>query len=142
MAVTAVNLTIDTEPEDDGRWIGAVAELPGVLGYGQTREKAVAHVKSLAFRVLADRVDPGENTPAVPAVTFVYLCRWPSSRSPQLLRALRRIGWSMKNETDSHEHLLKLGWPDIFYVFDERAEIGPRMLSRIAKMTGLRPDDL
>jgi predicted RNase H-like HicB family nuclease len=47
---------VDTEREDDGRWIGEVAELPGVLAYGATEEEAVARAKALALRVLAERL--------------------------------------------------------------------------------------
>jgi predicted RNase H-like HicB family nuclease len=53
--------TVDVEREDDGRWVGEVTNLPGVLCYGATREEAVAKAKALAFRVLADRLDHGEN---------------------------------------------------------------------------------
>jgi predicted RNase H-like HicB family nuclease len=48
---------VDIEREEDGRWIGEVAELPGVLVYGPTEEEAVARAKALAFRVLADRLE-------------------------------------------------------------------------------------
>jgi predicted RNase H-like HicB family nuclease len=47
---------MDIEREEDGRWIGEVAELPGVLAYGATREDAVSKAKALALRVLADRL--------------------------------------------------------------------------------------
>jgi predicted RNase H-like HicB family nuclease len=50
---------VDVEREEDGRWIGEVTDLPGVLAYGATREEAVAKAKALAFRVLADRFDHG-----------------------------------------------------------------------------------
>jgi predicted RNase H-like HicB family nuclease len=55
--------TVDVEREDDGRWIGEVTDLPGVLCYGITRDEAVAKAKALAFRVLADRLDHGEEIP-------------------------------------------------------------------------------
>ncbi len=58
-----MNLTIDIEQEEDGRWIGEVPELPGVMTYGQTREEAIARVQALAFRVLADRLEHGESVP-------------------------------------------------------------------------------
>src|SRR5438046_7930930 len=56
-------LNIDTEREDDGRWIAEIASLPGVLAYGQTREEAVARTQSLALRVFADRLEHGEAVP-------------------------------------------------------------------------------
>jgi predicted RNase H-like HicB family nuclease len=54
---------VETEKEDDGRWIAEIPELPGVLAYGRTRESAVAKVKALALRVMADRLDNGEEMP-------------------------------------------------------------------------------
>jgi predicted RNase H-like HicB family nuclease len=50
-------LRIETEQEADGRWIGEVIELPGVLAYGQTREEAITRVQALALRVLAEAWD-------------------------------------------------------------------------------------
>ena len=54
---------IDLEQEDDGRWIGEIAALPGVMAYGATRETALVAVQALALRVLADRLDHGEAVP-------------------------------------------------------------------------------
>jgi predicted RNase H-like HicB family nuclease len=56
-------LTVETEREADGRWIAEIASLPGVLSYGQSRLEAVARAEALALRVLADRVEHGENVP-------------------------------------------------------------------------------
>ena len=55
-----MTLHVETELEDDGRWIGAVAELPGVLVYADTQERAINQAVALALRVLADRADHGE----------------------------------------------------------------------------------
>jgi predicted RNase H-like HicB family nuclease len=60
---------IELEQEDDQRWIAEVADLPGVLAYGQTREKAIANAKALALRVLADRIEQGELVPE--SISFV-----------------------------------------------------------------------
>jgi predicted RNase H-like HicB family nuclease len=57
--------TIEIEKEDDGRWLSEIPELPGVLAYGETRDEAVAKVKALALRVLADRIEHGEEVPEV-----------------------------------------------------------------------------
>jgi predicted RNase H-like HicB family nuclease len=59
-----VNLKIEVEREDDGRWIAEVAELAGCMIYGDTRDEAVAKVKALALRALADRMEHGEPVPA------------------------------------------------------------------------------
>ena len=56
-------LTIEVEQEEDGRWLAEVPELPGVLAYGQTRQKAIDRAQSLSLRVLADRLDHGELVP-------------------------------------------------------------------------------
>lgn len=61
-------LTIETEQEDDGRWIAEVMELPGVLTYGPTREEAVDAARALALRVLADRLEHGEEIPVLDAL--------------------------------------------------------------------------
>ncbi len=53
-------LRISLELEDDGRWIGAVDAMPGVLAYGTTCEDARASAQALALRVLADRIEHAE----------------------------------------------------------------------------------
>lgn len=63
--------TVEVEREDDGRWIGEVADLPGVLVYGSTHDEAVAKAKALAFRVLADRIEHGEEIPEIDGVFAV-----------------------------------------------------------------------
>jgi predicted RNA binding protein YcfA (HicA-like mRNA interferase family) len=67
---------------------------------------------------------------------------WPSSRAGRVLAALLRIGWSIKRQSGSHRTLQRAGWPDVVFAFHEGEEIGPRMLARIAKKTGLTPNDL
>ncbi|HLY57974.1 MAG TPA: hypothetical protein VKS60_20600 [Stellaceae bacterium] len=56
-------LIVETEREDDGRWLAEIAILPGVMTYGATRELAVAKAEALALRVLADRIEHGETVP-------------------------------------------------------------------------------
>ena len=56
-------LRIETEREDDGRWIAELPALPGVMTYGATEQEAVAKVKALALRVIADRFENGEPLP-------------------------------------------------------------------------------
>jgi predicted RNase H-like HicB family nuclease len=58
-----MDLTIEIEREEDGRWIAEIPEIPGVLTYGNTREEAVKAVESLAQRVIADRLEHGEQVP-------------------------------------------------------------------------------
>lgn len=65
-----MQLQVELEQEDDGRWIAAVPALPGVMVYGETRQTAIARLKSLALRVIADRIEHGEEV-AVAADAFV-----------------------------------------------------------------------
>jgi predicted RNase H-like HicB family nuclease len=58
-------LRIEIEREQDGRFIAEVPELPGTLAYGRTREEATARVQALALRVLADRLEHGEDVPPI-----------------------------------------------------------------------------
>ena len=51
---------IETEREDDGRWIAEVVEIAGAMAYGSTREQAAAKAQAIALRILADRVEHGE----------------------------------------------------------------------------------
>jgi predicted RNA binding protein YcfA (HicA-like mRNA interferase family) len=68
---------------------------------------------------------------------------WPAAKAVRVLRALTRIGWKIKRQrSGSHRTLARPGWPDYVFAFHDGEEIGPRMLSRIAKHTGLRPEDL
>lgn len=58
-------LRIETERETDGRWMAEIPALPGVLAYGESREHAIANVEALALRVLADRLENGEEIPSL-----------------------------------------------------------------------------
>lgn len=70
------------------------------------------------------------------------MSEWPSSRARQVLAALLRIGWRVKRISGSHRTLSRDQWPDFVFAFHEGEEIGPRMLARIGKRTGLQPSDL
>jgi predicted RNA binding protein YcfA (HicA-like mRNA interferase family) len=70
------------------------------------------------------------------------MSQWPASKANRVLAALLKIGWQLKRQTGSHKTLSRQGWPDFVFAFHDREELGPRMLSRIAKHTGLTPDDL
>jgi len=58
-----MDLTLECEQEDDGRWLAEVAEIPGVLAYGDSCIQAMARTEVLALRVLADRLEHGEAEP-------------------------------------------------------------------------------
>jgi predicted RNA binding protein YcfA (HicA-like mRNA interferase family) len=70
------------------------------------------------------------------------MSRWPAARSSRVLAALLRIGWTVKRQSGSHRTLQRPGWPDYVFAFHDGEEIGPRMLARLAKHTGLTEDDL
>ena len=70
------------------------------------------------------------------------MSQWSSTKAKRVLAALLRIGWSIKRETSSHKILSRPGWSDVVFAFHDREEVGPKMLSRIAKNTGLEPKDL
>jgi predicted RNA binding protein YcfA (HicA-like mRNA interferase family) len=63
-------------------------------------------------------------------------------RASRVLAALLRLGWSIKRTTGSHRVLALAGWPDFVFAFHDSVEIGPVMLAKIAKKTGLTPQDL
>jgi predicted RNase H-like HicB family nuclease len=61
-------LTIEVGEETDGRWLAEIVDLPGVLAYGATRKEAIERAKALSLRVLADRLEHGENVPEMGGV--------------------------------------------------------------------------
>jgi predicted RNase H-like HicB family nuclease len=64
------SFTIEFEKENDGRWIAEVQELPGVICYGASKQEAQAKAEALALRVVADRLDAGEETRGPISVEF------------------------------------------------------------------------
>ena len=71
------------------------------------------------------------------------MSQWPSAKARRVLAALLRIGWVVRRRVGgSHRILSRDGWSDYVFAFHEDDEIGPRMLARIAKHTGLQPKDL
>ncbi|WP_310397395.1 hypothetical protein [Hymenobacter sp.] len=64
-------MTIETEREADGRWLAEVLEIAGALTYGATREQAIAGAKALALRVMAERLEQGEEVPDLAGVFSV-----------------------------------------------------------------------
>ena len=70
------------------------------------------------------------------------MSRWPSTRSRRVLAALSRIGWTVKRSRGSHRVPGRVGWPDFVFAFHDGVEIGPKMLARISRHTGLEPEAL
>jgi len=70
------------------------------------------------------------------------MSQWSSVKASQLLRALLKIGWSVKRQNSTHKTLERPGYPNYVFAFHDGEEIGPKMLARLSKHTGLKPDDL
>jgi predicted RNA binding protein YcfA (HicA-like mRNA interferase family) len=70
------------------------------------------------------------------------MSQWPSVKAKRVLAALFSIGWSVKRQTGSHKILSRDQDADFIFAFHDGEEIGPRMLARLAKHTGLKPGDL
>lgn len=70
------------------------------------------------------------------------MSNWKSVKAKRLLSALAKIGWRVKRQTGSHKILERPGWQDVVFAFHDGDEIGPKMLARVAKVTGLKPEDL
>ena len=70
------------------------------------------------------------------------MSQWPSKKSRIVLAAILKLGWEIKRQTGSHRTLSRSGWPDYTFAFHDTEEIGPRMLARVSKHTGLKPEDL
>ncbi len=70
------------------------------------------------------------------------MSQWSSLKAKRVLAALLRLGWQIKRQTGSHKTLERTGWPDFVFAFHDGEEIGPKMLARIAKHTGLTSSDV
>jgi predicted RNA binding protein YcfA (HicA-like mRNA interferase family) len=71
------------------------------------------------------------------------MSQWGSHKAKRVLAALLRIGWTIKRESgESHRVLSRTGWTDLVFAFHDSDEIGPKMMARIAKHSGLKPEDL
>jgi len=70
------------------------------------------------------------------------MTQWPSVKARELLKALLAIGWQIKRVAGSHKTLTRQGYANYVFAFHDNDEIGPRMLARVAKHTGLTPEDL
>lgn len=67
---------------------------------------------------------------------------WRRTKARLLIAALLRSNWELKRRSGSHRTFSKEGWPDFVFAFHDNEELGPRMLARIAKHTGLKPEDI
>jgi predicted RNA binding protein YcfA (HicA-like mRNA interferase family) len=70
------------------------------------------------------------------------MSNWKSAKARRVLAALESIGWQIKRQKGSHKVLERTGYPDYVFSFHDGDEIGSKMMARIAKKTGLKPEDL
>lgn len=71
-----------------------------------------------------------------------HMPRWPATKARRVLAALLRIGWRIKRQSGSHRTLERVGWPNLVFAFHDDEELGPRMMARVARQSGLSPKDL
>ena len=88
-----MNISIELDREDDGRWIAEALELPGVMAYGETREDAISNTGRLAIEVIADRIKHAEMPPSALNVSFQVLSEQTGRR---LEPAACRLPWSAR----------------------------------------------
>jgi predicted RNA binding protein YcfA (HicA-like mRNA interferase family) len=67
---------------------------------------------------------------------------WPTTKARRVLAALLRLGWVIARQRGSHRRLVREGWPPVVFAYHDGEELGPRILAKIAKDTGLRHEDL
>ena len=65
-----ITFKVETEREEDGRWLAGVVELPGVLAYGSNQDNAISKVQAFALRVIAERLEHGETGPELLSISF------------------------------------------------------------------------
>ena len=70
------------------------------------------------------------------------MSNWKSAKAKRVQQALEKVGWRVKRQKGSHKGLERDGYADYVFSFHDSDEIGPKMMARIAKKTGLRPEDL
>jgi predicted RNA binding protein YcfA (HicA-like mRNA interferase family) len=70
------------------------------------------------------------------------MSQWPSTKAKKVLSALKHIGWQVHHQSGSHRVLSRPGCNNVVFAFHDNEEIGPKMLARIAKVTGLKPENL
>lgn len=74
------------------------------------------------------------------------MSKFPASSARKVLRALERIGWREKpriSKSGSHRQLEHPNYRyEYTWAFHDSEEIGPAMIAKIAKKTGLKPEDL
>jgi predicted RNA binding protein YcfA (HicA-like mRNA interferase family) len=110
----------------------------GGLSEGSARDEAQTKATVLALHVIADRIEHGEAVPFNPR----RMSNRQATRAGWVLRALQIAVWSIKRQSGSHRTSERSGSADYTFAFRDGDEIGPVMLTKIAKHTGFQPSDL
>ena len=99
-----VSYHVEIEPEDDGRFLAEVVELPGVIAYGASAEDALARVQTLALRVVADRLEREDSARGPLSIEFLCgdhdLDRVLASSAARLSEAAFARVWDNPDDTD------------------------------------------
>jgi predicted RNA binding protein YcfA (HicA-like mRNA interferase family) len=119
--------------------IAEIADLPGVLPTDPRATKPSPRA-GLWPAVLAERLEHAEAPAELLDVSSRRVSSWPASKAPPWRPS--SVGWQLKRQSGSHRTLTRPGWPDVAFAFHDDEELGPTMLARISKKTGLRPEDL
>lgn len=118
-----MDIKLEFEREIDGRWIAEIPSMPGAMAYGQTQTEATRKAQAIALRYIAAQLESDENESCLTDLKFYQ-------------------DGSEIRQSGSQRILIKHGFKPFIFAFHDNEEIGPRMLARIAKHTGLLPDDL
>ena len=86
-------MKIEVEVESDGRWIAEVPALPGAIGYGSSRAEAISKVEALVLRILADRVDNGEDV-----LAYAGIFRHSREESARIMETIDRDCGQVRRE--------------------------------------------
>ena len=141
-----MELSLECEREEDGRWLAEVPQLPGVLVYAATENEAMAQAEVLALRVLAEQIEQGEGRPQpIRFVVPAALARWPDLRRPaRALAALLRFGSQVQYTIRIRLDLAarRLARPRSSPFTRQRRDRPRDALSNCETDLGLRPEDL
>ena len=134
---------IEFEQEEDGRWLAEVLGMPGVLAIRANQAGSDCQSASTGVtRVSGSTGTRRDGSQSPERFVCSSMSQWRSAKARRVLAALLRIGWEVKRTTGSHRILARASWADTVFAFHDGEEIGPKMLARIAKATGLKPEDI
>ncbi len=137
-----MQLTTSLDREVDGRWIAEIPEL-NVLVYGATRQDAIHRAESAARELIPDMIAHCQLPPRGhrSGLQRRRMSVWPSAKARRVFAAPIRLGWRHDHTVGSHKILEREGWPNYRFSFHDSDELGPAILARISKKTGLQPKD-